>query len=216
MAYRTSGVFVLGSSTIPQPLFGSWVTAVSPANGFATGSGAPLTLTLGTAQNAGHDAIQIFQQGEQAWLVDPSSSNKGGVHGEVVTIASIVSPTSNNQVVLGPKTNVSSGGISNMFTENPHVAGAIGTGSWLIPKQLINNFLVQYEDNGAGPFLYLGNSMNMTAVLYRFFKMASVSLNSQPAFYDASMTSPGNPYDVSELWVLGTSGDLYDVSLNID
>jgi len=213
MAYRTSGVFQISQANVVQPLFGSWVTAVSPASGFAGPAGAALTLTLGTAQNSGNDAAQIFLPGERAWLVDPSATKFGGVHGEDVMIASIL----NNTVTLGPKTLVSRSTNSYVFTENSHVAGALGVGSYLIPKLLINNFLVQYEDGGTGPFLYLGNSMLMTDVLYRFFKIGTVSLNDQPGYYNAGMFSPGNPFDVSELWTYcAHQGDKYSVSLNID
>jgi hypothetical protein len=211
MAYRTSGRFTIAATNTPQPLFGSWVTAVSPGAGFAQSAGAPLTLTLGTAQSSGNDASQIFTAGEEAWLVDPSVSNKGGVNAEAVRIASVL----NNTLTLGPKT-ITTPKTTYPFTENPHVAGSIGVGSWIIPKQMLNNFLVSYEDGGTGPFLYLGNSMLMTATLYRFYKMASVGTGTQPYFYNASMTSPGNPYDLSELWVMGTSGDTYNISINVD
>jgi hypothetical protein len=212
MAFRTAGTFTIAATNTPQPLFGSWVTAVSPGTAFAQAAGAPLTLTLGTAQSSGNDASQIFQgNGEPAWLVDPSGSNKGGVNAEEVRIAAVL----NNTLTLGPKT-ITTPKTTNPFTENPHVAGSIGVGSFIIPKQMLNNFLVQYEDGGTGPFLYLGNYMLMTANLYRFYKLASVGTGTQPYFYNASMTSPGNPYDASELWVMGTSGDKYNVSLNID
>lgn len=212
MAFRTAGLFAIKTTNVAQPLFGSWVTAVSPAAGFAKAASAPLVLTLGTAQSAGNDASQIFTAGEEAWLVDPSGSNPGGVNGEAVRIASIL----NNTVTLGPKTTTVSSGLAYPFTENPHVAGVVGTGSYLIPKQMLNNFLVQYEDASTGPFLYLGNRQGMTAILYRFYKMAAVASGIQPYFFTASMTSPGNPYDLSEVYVYGTAGDLYNVSLNVD
>ena len=212
MSFRTAGVFKVASSDVAQPLFGSWVTAVSPATGFAQPSGAPLVLTLGTAQNSGNDASQIFTKGEEAWLVDPSNSNAGGLHGESVRIASI----SGNTVTLGPKTTTVSTGQSYPFTEQPHVAGALGTGSYLIPKQLANSFTVQYE-SGTGPYLYIGNRQLMTGALYRIYELAAVAANAQPNFYTAPVNSPGNSYDISELYVYGfTAGDLYTVSLNID
>src|SRR5208283_2960313 len=175
MAFRTSGLFEIASSTVPQPMFGSWVTAVSPVNGFANPSGAPLTLTLGTAQSSGNDALQIFAPGEEAWLVDPSNTNAGGVHGEA----------------------------------------AIGTGSYIIPKQMLNNYLIDLEDGATGPFLYLGNKQGMTATLWRYYKLGIVASDVQPYFYDTSMTSAGNPFDLSELYVLGTAEDLYCVSINV-
>lgn len=213
MAFRTSGLFTIATTNTPQPLFGSWVTAVAPASGFAQAAGAPLTLTLGTAQASGNDGSQIFTAGEQAWLVDPSGTNKGGVNGETVTIAKV----SGNTLILGPKTSVPSNGLPGpVFTENPHAVGGIGVGSYIIPKQMLNNLLIDFEDGGTGNFLYLGNSSLMTAVLYRFYKLAKVAANTQPYFYQASMTSPGNPYDLSELYVYGTSGDEYCVSINVD
>jgi len=213
MAFRTSGIFKIAATNTPQPLFGSWVTAVSPANGLNSSAGAPLVLTLGTAQNSGNDASQIFNPGEDAWLVDPSLTNKGGVNGEAVHIAAV----SGNTVTLGPKTLSPTYGHSvRPFTENPHVAGALGTGSFIIPKQLLNNFLVDLEDGGTGTFLYLGNSMLMTSVLWRFYKLAKVASGTQPQFYTAGMFSMGNSFDISELWVVGTSGDQYCVSINVN
>jgi hypothetical protein len=208
MPYRTAGTFKIASSNVVQPLFGSWVTAVSPTGGLNASAATALTLTLGTAQNAGNDAAQIFRSNEPAWLVDPSASKFGGLRGEEVLIASV----SVNTVTLGPKNSQG----KTLYTENTHVAGVLGTGSYIIPKQQINNLLVQYEDGGTGPFLYLGNSMLMTDVLYRFFKIAATGLNTQPGFYDASMTNWGNPYDISELWVYcANATDKYNVSLNI-
>ena len=214
MAYRTSGVFKIAAANTAQPLFGSWVTAVSPATGFNQPATAPLTLTLGTAQNSGNDASQIFVQGEDAWLVDPSNSNPGGLNGETVKIAKI----SGNTVILGPKTlQPSTGQTAAPFTENAHKVGGIGVGSYIIPKQMLNNYLVQYEPGGTGPWLYLGNYQGMTGSLWRFYKLAITSAGVQPYFYNASMTSPGNPYDLSELYVYcANAGDQYNVSLNVD
>ena len=207
MAFRTGPVFKIATTNQPQPLFGSWITAVSPANGFAKPAGAPLTLTLGTAANAGNDATQIFIAGEPAWLVNPDGTN-----GEVVQIASI----SGNTVVLGPRPGVTPGGQQNQFTEYSHAVGAIGTGSLLFPKQMVNNFLVDFEDGGTGTFLYLGNQYNMTAVFRRFFKLAKTTSGIQPQYFNAAEYSPGNPIDLSELWVYGTSGDLWNMSIMID
>lgn len=207
MAFRTAAVFKIATTNQPQPLFGSWVTAVSPASGFKQAAGAPLTLTLGTACNAGNDAAQIFTNGEAAWLLNPDGTN-----GEEVRIASV----SGNTVVLGPKTNVTPGGQQNLFTEYSHTVGAIGTGSLLFPKQMVNNFLVDLEDGGAGTFLYLGNQYNMTAVFRRFYKLAKTASGIQPQFFNAAEFSPGNPIDISEVWAYGTSGDTYNVSIMID
>ena len=194
----------VAATNTPQPMFGSWVTAVSPATGFAGPSGVPLTLTLGTAAASGNDASQIFTAGEPAWLIDPNGAN-----GEEVRIASV----SGNTVTLGPKTITTSKGYTYPFTENAHAVGVIGTGSLIFPKQMVNNFLVDLEDGGTGTFLYLGNAYNMTATFRRFYKVGKVASGAQPYFFNAAEYSPGNPIDISEIWVYGTAGDEYSVSL---
>ena len=204
MAFRVSPLMAIASSSYPQPAFGSWVTA---GTGFTAPSGVPLTLTLGTAAASGNDASQMFMQGEGAWLVDPN-----GTHAEEVRIKSIL----NNTVTLGPKTLTTSGGFSYPFTEYPHVAGVIGTGTYIIPKQMCNNILIVYEDNGTGPWLYIGKSCLFTATYMRIFKLPASASGIFPTYYDAAMFSPGNPFDLSELFVSGVAGDQYTTSLNVD
>jgi hypothetical protein len=206
MAFRTASTFTVAATDTPQPLFGSWVTAVSPANGFAQPSSSALTLTLGTATSSGADANQIFTPGEPAWLIDPN-----GAHGEEVRIAAVL----NNTVTLGPKT-ITTLLNTYPFTEYPHVAGSIGIGTFIMPKQMVNNFLVDLEDGGTGTFLYLGNAFNMTAVYRRYYKLAKVAAGVQPYFFNAGEFSQGNPIDISESWVYGTGGDSWNVSIMID
>lgn len=204
MAFRTTGVFKVAASNTPQPLFGSWITAASYPIGAPTSS--PVTLTLGTALNAGNDA-SMFQPNEAVWIINPT-----GLLGET---AYLLGGPTGNTVTLRPQPLVT-------FSRHPpvtqqaHTVGAIGVGSFIIPKQMLNNFLVQYEDGGTGPFLYLGNSPIMTTVLNRFFKLSAAVASAQPAFYNASMASPGNPFDLSELFVVGTIGDKWCASLIID
>jgi len=207
MAFRVSPLLKVASSTQPQPAFGSWVTAVSPATGFAQPAGAPLVLTLGTAAAAGNDASQMFSAGEPAWLVDPN-----GTYGEEVRIAAVL----NNTVTLGPKTNVLANGLQNQFTEYSHAVGAIGTGSYLIPKQMLNNMLIVYEDGSAGPWLYIGKSPLFTTGFMRIFKLPNVSSGTFPTYYNAAMFSAGNPFDISEIFIRGTANDEWTTSLNID
>lgn len=206
MAYRTSGVFKVAATNTPQPMFGSWITAVSPTGALNQPASSPLVLTLGTAQNSGNDAAQIFVAGEDVWLIDPDGS-----HAEQCHVQSIL----NNTLTLGNKHSTNLSGLEPV-TEFAHVAGSIGVGTFIMPKQMLNNFLITFEDGGSGTFLYLGNRYNMTAVLWRFFKLAKIATGTQPLFYSAGMFSPGNPFDLSELWVYGTSGDLWNMSLNID
>ena len=196
--FRPSPLLTVRSSTLPQPAFGSWVTAVSPVGGLSLPSGIPLTLTLGNAASAGNDASQMFQRGEPAWLIDPSGANF-----ETVTIASVL----NNTVTLGPKT---SG--SNPFTEFPHVAGALGTGSYLLPKQETNNVLIVYEDGSVGPFLFIGSGplFTITPSYYKvIYKIAFAITGTQPPYWNAGQFSPGNPVESAELFVRGTVGDQY-------
>src|ERR1700688_3257765 len=119
----------IASSTVPQPMFGSWITAVSPAGGLVQPAGSPIVLTLGTEANAGNDASQIFTT-EDVWLI-----NADGTNAEQCRIASIL----NNTVTLGPMTRVDPQGNTNIVTSKSHVAGGIGVGTFIIPKLIFNN-----------------------------------------------------------------------------
>ena len=202
MPFRSFGVFKLQSSTVPQPLVGSWITA-----GIGGPSNAPLTLTLGTAMNAGNDATQIFQAGDHALLVDPSGANAEDVY---------ISATSGNTVTLNPKANLGTG-VSGMspVTEKTHVSGVFGTGTFIILNNQANNLFVSFEDGATGSWLYIGNAFNMTAVFRRIVKLAKVASGNMPFNYGATMNFFGNPFAMSELWVLGTLNDLYNVSFAI-
>lgn len=206
MAYRTSGVFKIASSSYPQPMFGSWITACSPTGGIVSPAGAAVTLTLGSAQNSGNDAAQIFVAGEDVWLINPDGSGAEQCHTQAI---------SGNTLTLGEKhaTNLSG---RQPVTEYAHAVGAIGTGTLIFPKQMLNSYLIDLEDGGSGTFLYLGNRYNMTGVLWRYYKLAKTTSGAQPQFYNPTMYSPGNPFDLSELWVYGTASDLYNVTLFID
>jgi hypothetical protein len=205
MAYRKIGsTFTLAGTSQPQPLLGSWITAGA---GITAPAGMPITLTLGTASTSGNDATNIFVAGEPALLLDPNGS-----HMETVRIASV----SANTVTLGNSTDMSAQGGQNPVTRFPHVAGAIGTGTWIMPKQMANNFLVDLEDGGTGTWLYIGCSWAMTATAYRVFKLNKVAAGVQPQYYSSAMYSPGNPFDISEVFVMGTAGDIFNISIAID
>lgn len=204
MAYRPiPSTFTVAATNTPQPLFGSWVTAGA---GFTQPALSPITITLGTALTSGNDA-QMFKAGENAWLIDPN-----GAHAETVFVAS----KSGNTLILGNMTGASPLGVQNPVTGYPHVVGGIGVGTFILPKQMMNNFLVTFEDGGTGAFLYLGCQYNMTATAFRFFKMAKTTVGNNPYNYNSAMFSPGNPFDASELWAYGTAGDAWNLSVVID
>jgi hypothetical protein len=206
VAYRSSGVFKVAATNTPQPMFGSWITAVSPTGSLAGPTSAPIVLTLGTAQNSGNDAAQIFVPNEDVWLIDPNGANAEQCH---------VQSISANTLTLGQKHATNLSGLQPV-TENAHAVGAIGTGTFIMPKQMVNNFLIDLEDGGSGTFFYLGNRYNMTNVLWRIYKLAKTTSGVQPQFYNPTMYSPGNPFDISELFIYGTQNDLWNVTLIVD
>jgi hypothetical protein len=127
----------------------------------------------------------------------------------------LIKTVANNTVTLGYSTDTTAQGGANPVTRYPHVAGAIGTGTWIMPKQMANNFLVMYEDGGTGAFMYIGCSWKMTATAYRVFKLSKVSANVQPQYYSSALFSPGNGFDASEWFVFGTAGDQWNLSVAI-
>lgn len=192
------------ATNTPQPAFGSWVTAGAGLN---APSDVPIILTLGDASDvADNDATQLFKAGEEAWLVNPDNT-----HGEPVKIMSIAG----NTVTLGPQTTVTPTR-SNPVTLFAHPVGPVGTGAYLIPKQLSNNVLVWYEDGGTGPWLYIGKTPDFTSTINRLFKLAFTTTGTPPAFWNAGLFSPGDPIDLSELYVSGLIGDHFFTSVGID
>lgn len=211
MSFRTGPVMKLQSTTQAQPLVGSWITAV--VVGSLTGPNtSPVTVTLGTEGNAGNDATQIFQVGDPILLTDPNGANI-----ENCVIQGVGAGTGNQQA--GGANNIKIGvqnDNGNFATRFPHVVGAFGTGTFVSLAVQVNNFFVQYEDGGTGPFMYLGSAWNMTTVFRRIVKLAKVAAGTMPFNFSATETFFGAPINISEIWALaGTVGDLYDYSLGI-
>ena len=208
MAMLTFPRFAVQSTTVAQPMIGSFITA---------GIGAPsdqlLTLTLGNlCAGSGFSDSQLFIPGSEALLIDP-----GGLRAETVRVKSIVTGANVNQIVLGPKTNVRADGRANPVTELTHVSGAFNTGTWILLHVQFNSIFLQPEDGGAGAFMYFGSAINMTPTYKRAVKLASASSGSQPNAFSSTQSSPGDPFISSEWWVLGGSGnsnDAYIVALN--
>jgi hypothetical protein len=136
------------------------------------------------------------------WLIDPNGS-----HGEPAMIQSVNGVA--NQVTLGLQT---TGGIAgnNPVTTYPHVAGAFGTGTFIALALDVNNTLVQLEDGTGSTFAYIGVAYNMTATYRRIFKLPKVGSGSNPFYWDASESFGGNPFRLSELWILGGAGNSSD------
>jgi hypothetical protein len=199
MALRTSAVLSVQSTTVPQPLLGSWITA-----GIGAPATRPITLTLGTATSSGNDATNLFHPGDPAWIIDPNGANAEAV---------LISGVSGNTVTLGPQSSMDALGGANPVTRSTHVSGAFGVGSFILLNFDVNNVYVSFEDGATGAWLYLGNAINMTATYRRFAKLAKVAAGTQPQAYGAAESSPGNPFRTSEFWVLGTNvGDLYNAA----
>jgi hypothetical protein len=202
MAFRTGALTSVQSTTVAQPFWGSWITAVVSGT-LASATTSPITLTLGTATTSGNDATNLFQPGDPVWLIDPTT----GFHAEACRIQSIAT----NNVTLGPQNDS-----GNYVTRFPHVAGVYGTGTFILLNSDINNFFFQYEDGGTGPFIYLGNRYNFSPTSGRITKLAKVAALSQPFYFNATENFFGSPFRVSELWILGSNvGDTYTPSLGV-
>jgi len=205
MAFRSTSPVKTQSTTIAQPLIGSWITATSsPMDGKATI--APITLTLGTADDGPNtDARDFFNVGDQVLIINPDGTNA-----EKCRIQSIPANTSDT-VVLGVQNDFGS-----YVTRFSHPVGAFGTGAFISLSLNVNNIAVTYEDGASGQWLYLGNQWNMTATYKRFWKLAKVAANTQPTYFAATENFFGAPFDTSEIWVLGSAtSDLYTPSCNV-
>lgn len=202
MAFRTLPQMKLQSTTVAQPLAGSWISA-----GIGGPSNVPLTLTLGTASSATgyNDANAIFAAGDPVFLINPDGSG-----GENARIQSV----SGNTVTLGCQ-NDSGGGFANPVTRNTHISGAYGTGTFIALAWDVNNIFVQFETVTASHLMYLGAQYNMSSTFKRIAILAATSAVPY-ASYTATETSAGNPFRTSELWALGSNtGDIYNVSFGI-
>lgn len=196
MAFRSFATLRLQSSTVAQPLLGSFITA-----GIGAPASQPITLTLGTIAASATDAEALFGAGDPVWLVNPD-----GTGAEPARISNVLS---SNQVVLGPQ-NTSGGGIFNPVTLQTHVSGVFGVGTWILLKQQVNNLFVQMEDGGGGTYSYIGTSIAMTALYRRLAKLPKVSAGQNPYTWSATENFGGNPFDTSELWILGGAGNSLD------
>lgn len=200
MAFLTFSQFKIQSTTVAQPLLGSWITA-----GISAPSMQPITVSLGSVSNTTGigDANGIFTVGDDVMLVDP-----GGLNIEHARISGL----GFNTVTLGAM----AVGATNPVTRKTHVSGAFGTGTFILPHKDVNNISVSFEDGATGSWLYVGNQWNMTATYRRISKLAKVASNAMPNVWTATENSPGNPFRTSELWTLGTStNDLYNVTLEV-
>jgi len=201
MAFRSFGVLQIQSTTRPQPLVGSYITA-----GIGAPAGSPITLTLGTvAAGIGGgvtDAQVLFQPGDPAWII-----NADGSGAEPVFVSSVNAAA--NQITLGNQT---TGGVAgnNPVTTKSHTSGVFGTGSFIALNIDVNNTLVMLEDGTGGTWSYIGVSYAMTATYRRIFKLPKVGSGSNPYYWDASEAFGGNPFRVSELWILGGAGNSSD------
>ena len=197
MPFRTFAVLTIQSTTVPQPLVGSWITA-----GIGAPSNQPLTLTLGTASSAGNDATNIFQAGDDVLLIDPAGTRENAR----------ISSLTGNTVTLGYKHAQPTGNIVPV-TELPHVSGAFGTGTFIIPALSIKGLFVAREDGATGTWQYIGNAYNMSATFRRIVKLANEASGVMPYNYSADASYFGDPISAGELWTLGLSvGDGYNVS----
>src|SRR5438552_278671 len=111
MPFRTFATMALQSSTVPQPLVGSWITA-----GISGARSIPIVVTLGTQTVSPNvDASAIFNKaGDRALLVDPDGTNVEDV---------MISNVSGNTVTIGTHR----GGVATRF---PHISGVFGTGTF--------------------------------------------------------------------------------------
>jgi hypothetical protein len=78
---------------------------------------------------------------------------------------------------------------------------------------MLNNIIIVMEDGDTGPFLYVGKSCLFTTTYMRLYKIAAVGSGGQPSYWDANMLSPGNPFDLSEIYIRGTAGDKFTTSI---
>jgi hypothetical protein len=193
MPIRTFASMAIQSSTVPQPLVGSWATA-----GLGAASTIPIVVTLGTQTVTPNvDATSIFTVGDHALLIDPAGTNVEDV---------FISAVAANTVTIGVQNQT---GVATRFA---HASGAFGTGCFISLKAAFNNLYLQIEDGDTGPF-YLGNAFNMTATFRRIVKIRAVAAGAQAIDFGSTMGFGGNPYDLSELWALGIITDKYSVAL---
>ncbi len=202
MPIRTFAYFKIQSTATPQPLCGSWITAglTAPVPG-----NHPTTITLGTALESGNDASTIFKAGEYALIIDPNGANQ-----ETVLIQSVL----NNTLTLGYLNQTSA------VTVNPHVSGAFGTGSFIIPNSAVNNIYIQTLDGNSAE-IDVGTAYNMTppggtpSGFRMISKLTKVAAGTQPIDWSAAIAFGGDAFNTSEIWVVGTANDQYLASFGI-
>ena len=192
MAFLTFAAMTVQSTSVAQPIVGSWISA-----GIGPPTDVPITITLGTISVTGSDATNLFRAGQEAWLINVDGSGAESV---------IVGAVSANTLTLNPKHLATRDAAISPVTQYSHFSGAFGTGTFIAPHLQVNSAFVQAEDGGGSTYIYIGNQWNFTATYRRLAKLAKVATGVQPYFWNSTETSPGNPFLSSEIWILGGTG----------
>jgi len=203
---RTFPLLHVQSTTVAQPLAGTWITA-----GIGAPSNYPLTLTLGSAAaGSGYNDSLIFQPGDPVLLIEPNGTNF-----EIATVGSIGGIANTLTLIPG---NGAPAGNTNPVTQFKHTSGAFGTGTFIMLGIDANSVFVQPADNNAGTYMYFGTAYNMTATFRCIMELPKVATGQNPYFFSSSILPGINPIRANELWVLGGSGnssDAYRLSYSV-
>jgi hypothetical protein len=177
---RTFKKFTINTTSTPQPLVGSYLTA-----GASPSAPDPQGETISTLTVAD---TSMFLQGDYALLLSATYTNK-----EFVRVQKIVSSTS---MIIRGSVLVRTG-------------GAFGTGDFISLAIPVNGVFVQATP-GNNALLYVGTlGMTVTGEVNVIASLQNFAAGTQPINYSDSRYYTADPMGASDLWIAGTSGDGY-------
>jgi hypothetical protein len=177
---RTFKTFTINTTSTPQPLVGTYITAAGTPIGPDFQGEQITTLTVSDTS--------MFLQGDYVLLQSATYTNK-----ELVRVQKVTNSTT---MVIRGSTLVRTGGV-------------FGTGDFVSLAIPVNGVFVQATPGNAA-LLYIGTvGMVVSGEVKVIASLQNFAAGTQPVYYNDSRYYTADPMGASDLWIAGTSGDGY-------
>jgi hypothetical protein len=191
MAQRAFKYFTIHTTSTPQPLVGTYLTASSvlpgPTLGTIQNSDTFVTLTVADSS--------MFQPKDPFVIQTPTGTNME--QGQVQTIVSGTSIQVKGLLLA-------------------HTGGAFGTGEFVSLASTMNSVHVQSLDGNTGDlYIGIGPAFVVSTGVGMIAKMVFVAAGTQPIEFDSTRGGLANVDSLGQLFITGTAADSYLPSFGI-